>query len=81
MPQDYSTEWRAALIERDMAVRAMVEFLEELDRKKSTMAVVRITRSSNSAPDEFEEYLPGEEPSSLEMLRRVAQQLEKKLKR
>jgi len=80
MTQDYSTEWRAALIERDMAVRAIVEFLEAIDREIE-MAVVRIEESGGSAPDEFSRFEPGKEPPALDMLRRVREQLEKKLKR
>ena len=81
MAQDFSTEWRAALIERDMAVRAIVEFLDGLDSEGDTMTIARIKRSADSVPDEFEEYFPGEEPSTLEMLRRIRLHLEKKMKR
>ena len=82
MTQDYSTEWRAALIERDMAVRAIVEFLEASDREANRMTIVRREdRGSSAAPPEFTPYPPGEEPAVLDMLRRVKEQLEKKLKR
>ena len=80
MTQDYSTEWRAALIERDMAVTAIVEFLEAIDREIE-MAVVRIEESGGSAPDEFSYFEAGQEPPALDMLKRVREQLEKKLKR
>ena len=80
MTQDYSTEWRAALIERVMAVRAIVEFLDAADAE-TDFSIVRIEESGGSAPDEFSYFEAGQEPPALDMLKRVREQLEKKLKR
>ena len=80
MPQDYSTEWRAALIERDMAVRAIVEFLEALDKKGDDLVLARNeVKYDEEHPDALVPIPPGEEPSTLAMLRRVKDQLGKKL--
>ncbi len=80
MTQDYSTEWHATLIERDMAVRAIVEFLEAADAE-TDFSIVRIESGGSAAPEEFTRFEPGKEPATLDMLRRVREQLEKKLKR
>ncbi len=84
MTQDYSTEWRAALIERDMAVRAIVEFLEALENKAldvndDELALVHIQKDRGFT-DGFTRVQPEECPE-FEMLKLVKEQLEKKLKR
>ena len=80
MTQDYSPEWRAALIERDMAVRAIVEFLAALgkpDKDEHSFEVVDFDDNSGGVcrrvrPDQLPEF---------EMLKLVKKQLEKKLNR
>jgi len=80
MAQDYSTEWRAALIERDMGIRAIVEFLDALGRRDKTEHSFEVVDFDDNPggvatkvrPDQFPEF---------DMLKRVREQLEKKLKR
>lgn len=80
MAQDYSDEWRAALIERDMAVRAIVEFLAALghpDDNEHSFEVVDFDDNPGGVakrvrPDQFPEF---------DMLKRVKEQLGKKLKK
>jgi len=84
MAQDFSDEWRAALIERDMAVRAIVEFLEALENKnlephQDELALVHIQKAGGFY-DGITHVEPGQSPQ-FDMLKRVAGQLQKKLKR
>jgi len=88
MAQDFSDEWRAALIERDMAVRAIVEFLEALgipdpvtdpDDTGDLMSF-EVVEFNNSPGGAAKWVRPGQFPE-FDMLKRVAGQLQKKLKR
>jgi hypothetical protein len=86
MTQDYSSEWRKALIERDMAVRAIVEFLEALgddgrnydpddNGDSRTFEVVDF----NDVPGGVANRVRPKQFPEFDMLKRVREQLEKKL--
>lgn len=88
MKQDYSTEWRAALIERDMAVRAIVEFLDALgvsdpptDPDDSESITSFEVVEFNDVPGGIAKRVRPNQFCEFEVLKRVRGQLGKKLKR
>jgi len=80
MTQDYSTEWRAALIERDMAVRAIVEFLDALGKRDDNEHSFEVVDYDDNPGGVCRPVRPEQFPE-FDMLKRVREQLEKKLKR